>query len=257
MRTLLLYTPLIIFSFINISFSQPRVLGVKEIKSGGDIIENYLTAIGGKNKLKEIHSYRINGTANFFGNVISYDEYSDSNKYYLNLGNDTIKVIKLSIIDTSRWVESYKTGEDTISVIDISDKHHCVLNSYFITYNFFYFFLNYRNYGLKIHFDSSYEYDKKKSYKITFFKSDSIMCTAVFDRRNFYLKNFIVEAPTENIFGLDKLTYKFDDYKEVNGTGIKLPFTIVRNEMVPIEISGYSFNKKIEDNLIQKPGLKK
>lgn len=240
---------LIIFllSFTISPYSQPEI---RKVKSPGDVISNYLSVIGGKDKIKNIHSYRIIGTANFFGLSVSYDEYADSSRYYLNIGNDTIKIIKLVINRDKRWVESVKEGEDTVSVIDLSDIHHVSWNNYMLKFNFIFFFVNYKNYGLNLHLDKT---DDTTEYLITFLKDDTMWCSAVFDKKNWYLKKFRVETPGETILGFNNLSYKFEDYKEIPEKGLIMPYTIIRNELVPIEITGYNFNSPIDEKLFQKP----
>ncbi len=240
---------LFLLLYTKISYPQPEH---PEVKSANDVIENYLTSIGGKNKLKRIHSYRISGSANFFGTIVPYDEYADSNKFYMNIGSDTIKIIKLVINDKTRWVESYKDGEDTLSIIDISDEHHANWNIYLLKYNFFFFFVNYMKYDLTLKFDSSDLQDKESSYEIAFSKDDTVRCRAVFNKNNFHLTKFTVETPAELVLGFNNLSYHFEDYREINNKGLILPFTIIRNEVVPIEISDYIFNTTIDEKLIQK-----
>lgn len=243
---------LLILFFTNLIYSQPLII---EVKSADDVIGNYLTAIGGKSKLKEIFSYRITGIANFFGYKVNYDEFADSNRYYLNTGNDTINILKLAINDTIRWVLTEKEGKDTVT--DFSGEHHANWNKYLIQYNFFYFFLNYQKYGLNLKLDSMKNTNDSTLYEITFSKSDTVKCIAAFDKNNFFLKKFTVKTIYEIIFGSSQLSYEFDDYKVVNNTGIIMPFTIVRNEMIPVEITNYSFNSKIGQKFFQKPILKK
>lgn len=249
---IILYSCIIIFIFIFIFsinlFAQNEF---RKIKYANDVIENYLNAIGGKDKLTIIKSLFIVGKANIYGLEIPYSEFIGDGKYYLNFGNDTIEGITFVINDTIRWAKTYEEGKEII--YDVSDDFHKPLDKYFLSYNFFYFFLNFDHYGFILKLDSIITPTKNLYYKITFSKNDSVICSCVFDSKNFYLKNYTVEAPTENIMGSNQLIYKFDDYREINRSNIKLPFTIVRNEVISIEISKYTFNAFIEDSLLQRP----
>jgi hypothetical protein len=226
----------VFFLFIKNSFAQ----------SASQVIENYLAAIGGRTNLEKISSYSISGTGQFFGMDLPYFEYGDSNTYYMNLGSDTIKVMKFVMSGKNRWVTTQKEGKDTVT--DISSEHHANWNKYFLRYNFFFFLLNYQKYGLDLELDSS-----GGTFNITFSESDTSRCVAEFSQRDFLLKKFIVLTAYERIFGRNELSYEFGEYKDVGTTGIKMPFTIVRNELVPIEVSEYVFNKKIDAKLLKKP----
>jgi hypothetical protein len=244
-RNIILST--ILFFFFTTASSQT----FKIVETANDVIDNYLVAVGGI-KLDSIYSYLVDGTANLQGLNIPYKEYVNfkNKEYYLNINSDTLKALKFVINDTIRWVQTYKKGKDFN--IDVSDNEHKVLNKYFIDFNYFFFFLNYKKYKLDIAFDSV-KIDNELFYRIDFSKIDTLMCTALFDSKNFYLREYSVEAPTEDIMGYSKFKYVFDDYRQINKTNIKMPFAYTINDFFDIKVSEYLFNKNIEKNLLLMP----
>jgi hypothetical protein len=239
---------IILFTILSFLLGTASSQTFKTVETANDVIDNYLVAVGGM-KLDNIYSYLVNGTVNLQGLNIPYEEYVNfkDKKYYLNINSDTIKVLKFVINDTIRWVQTYKKGEDFN--IDVSDNEHKVLNKYFIDFNYFFFFANYKKYKLDITFDSV-KIDNGLFYRIDFSKIDTLMCTALFDSKNFYLREYSVEAPTEDIMGYSKFKYVFDDYRQINKTQIKMPFTYIINDFFDIKVNEYLFNKIIEKSAL-------
>ena len=240
-----------IIIFLLLIFRTVSSQAFKTVETANDVIDNYLMAIGAMN-LESIYSYSVDGTANLQGLIIPFKEYINfkNKEYYLNINSDTIKVLKFVINDTIRWLQTNKKGKNFN--LDISDIDHKVLNKYFIAYNYFFFFLNYKKYELNMTFDSV-KSDNELSYRIAFSKNDTLKCTALFDSKNFYLEEYKVEAPTEDFMGYNSFNFVFNDYKQIKELNIHMPFSFIMNDFFNITVSSYEFNKNIDKDLLSMP----
>jgi hypothetical protein len=242
---------IILYSF-NISFFFNSSLA--QIKpSCNDIIVKYILSIGNVEKVNSIHSLKALGSVKLFSLFMEYEEYVDSVRYYLNVGNDSVKFIKLVINGNTRWLETEMS--DSAEYKDLSgDNIQSHLNKYFIHDNYLKFFLFYDKYGLEVIIDTtSANEDEDSNYTIKFFREDSLKYTAVFNKYNYHLQKYIIETPETSFFDRFQIIYNYNDYKPVSNYGITLPFKIKMNYMINVNIDSYHINETIKDSLFMKP----
>ncbi|MDQ3020449.1 MAG: hypothetical protein M3R36_07760 [Bacteroidota bacterium] len=230
---------LIILSFaVQAAHSQGKF---KEVKIAQDVIDNYITAIGGADKLKKIKSETQSGTFKVQNVEGSYMAFRNDTIYVTKAvgkmeGKDTLMLMSLT---TKNYAWEYQMGAmSDFTGEELQNKaENLIIGS-------LRFYLNYKKYGYSAELKGADSVNGKECYKVLIKKSGKELRTNYFDRKTFYVLR------SDRPYGQ---SLEYDDYKVVKG--IIRPFKIIHHTQVEIEqlVSEYKFNKAIDSALLVKP----
>lgn len=230
----------IIFAFIIQSASSQDKL--KEVKSAQDVIDNYISAIGGADKIGEIKSETVTGDLNVQGMEIGFYTFrNDTMSFSKAEGTahgESMILMKSLTTNTFSW-EYQMTGIKDYEGEELLNKQLDM-----ITGNIG-FVLNYDKLGYSFEIDGSDTVNGRSCYRLILSKDGKKLRTNYYDKETFYLLKFV----KPNDASID-----IYDYKEVSG-GIYRPFKIIQNSPMELTITfkEYVFNKMIDTQLLSKP----
>jgi zinc protease len=213
----------------------------KEVKTAQDVIDNYISAIGGADKIRKIKSETVSGTfkvQGFEGNYMSFrdDTIFVSRAIRKMEGKDTLLQMSLT---TKNYAWDYLMGDmRDFTGEELQNKaENMIIGSLG-------FYLNYKKYGYSAELKGVDSVNGKECYIVLIAKSEKELRTIYFDMKTFYVLR--TDRP-------NGVSMEYDDFKEVKG--IIRPFKIIQNSQVELEqlVSEYKFNKAIDPALLVKP----
>lgn len=231
---------IIIFLCVNVqnSFSQ---LNFKEVKNAQDVINNYISAIGGKDKIEKIKSETITGDLNIQGMEIGF----------MTFRNDTMSFIKAEgaahgsnmLLMKSVVTASYGWEYQMNGLKDFEGEELLNKQLDFITSDIG-FVLNYKKNGFEFDLKGSDTINGKPYYKLELTKDGKLLRTNYYDQESFYLTNILKPNDT---------SIELYDYRDVSG--IYRPFKMIQKSQMELTIlfKEYVFNKMIDTELLSKP----
>lgn len=232
----------IIFAFIIQSASSQDKF--KEVKTAEDVIDNYITAIGGAEKIREINSETLKGVLNIQGMDIGFMTFRNDTMSFINaegMAHGTNMILLKSLItNTSGWeyqmngMRDYEGEELLKKQLDL------------ITGNIG-FVLNYKSKGYEFDLKGTDTLNGKLCYKMELLKDGKVVRTSYYDHESFFIKEFFTSNDTR---------VEFDDYREVSG--VYRPFKFIQKSPMELTIvfNEYIFNKMIDSDLLSKPADK-
>ncbi|MEO8210842.1 MAG: hypothetical protein ABI840_09780 [bacterium] len=223
------------------TFSQNNF---KEVKTAQDVIDNYITAIGGSEKLKKIKSETVNGKLKVHGvegNFLFYT--NDTIAFKMIDGKVQGKeMLILKSVTTKNYAWEYQTGATRDFEGEDLAKKSEELNSSSPG-----FYLNYNEKEYSSELKGTDTLNGKECYVIIFSKSGNELRTNYYSKETFYL----IQTKRPNLIATE-----YYDFKEVDG--IVKPFRFIQKSETEIdfEISEYNFNKPINNEILFKPDNK-
>jgi len=199
-----------------------------------DVIDNYITSIGGKEKIKKIHTVKIDGKINVMGMDMSISKYVGRDFYYqIMQAEDFYEITSYNNQTGKGWYT--KSGK-------VSDFDKNAVNYYRLySVNYWGYYLDGYDLGIKYEFDES-ENNDTNYYCINFIKNDTLLTTMYFDKSNFMK----VKSVKDN-----EVRY-FGDFRKVGECGISMPFLIASDDT--LKIASYQFNQTFNKQLLDKEG---
>lgn len=220
--------------FIITSFVFSQQYEFKNVNSAEDVIDNYLLAIGGKNKLKKIRIVKIDGTYSRMGEDFSLTRYVGTDFYYQKWGNDEYSVV--TVYDgknNSGWEQS---GESIIDFPEPAlDRYHSHGTNYWGTY------LESKKLGISFNLLWIEPFGERKTYAVEIIKDGKTMKNLYFDIESFYLLRTTVNE--------NEMVYS--DYKEIGNSRITLPHLFASSDT--LRIDKYEIDPLFDRNLLKKP----
>ena len=230
----------LIFLCVNIqnTFSQ---LDFKEVKNAQDVIDNYITAIGGKDKIEKIKSETITGDLNVQGMEIGFMTFRNDTMSFVKAegaAHGSNMLLMKSVITASYGWEYQMNGLKDYEGEELLNKQ---LD--FITSDIG-FVLNYKKNGFEFDLKGSDTINGKPNYKLELTKDGKLLRTNFYDQESFYLTNILKPNDT---------SIELYDYRDVSG--IYRPFKMIQKSQLELTIlfKEYVFNKMIDTELISKP----
>ncbi|MEP6465332.1 MAG: hypothetical protein ABJB05_03465 [Parafilimonas sp.] len=216
----------IIFTSLNV-FSQTQT---------DSIINGYINALGGRDKLTQINSINIEGTADVMGSSGDYKTDILINKGYKMAMSFNGSDITQSVVDTGGWVINPFMGASTATAMP-KGQYLSLRDNIFTPTPL----LNYTNNGYTVKFSGQDVVDGKPVYKIETTSKDSVITTYYIDSATHFLDQRII-----NING-ELTTAKFSDYQKTD-FGNMMAFT--EDLTTP---QGYELTFKIKKVTINAP----
>lgn len=197
-----LYT-LFLFLFVSNLFSQTI--------TSDEIVQKYISAIGGIDEIKKIKQLTLTGKAESGGVVYDLLAYEDAvENYQFAKVSGPSYIVKTYYDAKEGW--SMQNGmkasfsKETLESL----KPNLEDGTYFYLGD-----MNSR--GIKTELLGEEKINGKDAYKIKFTRNGNEKNIQYFDKSTFYL--LMVETP-----GMNSVKILYDEYKEVPGTNLKLPF---------------------------------
>lgn len=240
MKTRFFLILIFVFSLTGKIFSQD--LDFKEVKSASDVINNFVTTVGGADKIKKIKSETVKGkfaVEDFEGTFFGYrsDSINFATAEGTMEGKDMLLMKSFTTRDSS-W-EFQVGGMREFTGDDLKKKVEDLLTGGLK------FYLNYAKDGYSAALKGSDSVRGIPCYVVSFSKSGNELKTNYFDKKTFYILKS--EKPNGSIL-------EYDDFRKVKG--IMKPFKIIQyaHAVVTQEIIEYKFNEPLDVSLIKKPG---
>ena len=230
-------TVFILFAFSN-AYTQDKF---KEIKTAQDVIDNYIIAIGGADKIGKIMSESMNGTLSVQGMEIGFYVFRNDTLYFKKAEGEAHgkEMLLMKGLTTNSFAWEYQTD----GMQDFQGEELLKKQQELITGNLR-FVLDYKKYGYSFELKGLDTVNENPCYKIELFKAGNLIRTSYYDAGTFFL--------TEHLKP-DNTSIVMSDYRETGG--IYRPFKIIQNSQIEItiDVKDYTFNKMIDESLLSKP----
>ena len=221
---------LCLFSFYSVSAQD-----FKEVKTAQDVIDNYITANGGADGLKDVKSISMDGKMNIMGSEVPLRFYIGNDIFYMNLENTQFDVIVA--VDTKK-----KTGWSRFgNMMNDSKPDDIERTKENIEASLWGYYLDKDKYGIRYELMQNEKAGDNDAYVVDFLNKDSLIQTVYFDTKTF--------RRVKQIKG--KQTSDYSDIKVVE-SGIYMPYKIATGQG-DVVVTKYEFNAKFDKKLLKKP----
>ena len=201
------------------------------------VLDNYMTAIGGRANLEKIKDITVKSTITSPVATIQLTQYQKGpDKFYLSLKYDENEVQR-TVINGSKGKSVASNQNRTLSPAEIQDQK---VKAGFMT------LLNYDKMGIKTSLLGMERINGRAAIRVQMVMPSGKRHIHYFDSET-GLKLREVEIEETSV-GNATQTVDFGDYREVNG--IKYPFrsqTYISNQAIPTVVQSVEFNKNLKD----------
>lgn len=216
----------------------------KEVNTAEDVVDNYVTAIGGAEKIREINSETLTGQLIIQGMEIGFMTFRNDTMSFINaegMAHGTNMILLKSLTTNTFGWEYQMNGLRDYEGDELLKKQREL-----ITGNIS-FVLNYKSKGYEFELKGTDTLNGKLCYKVELLKDGNVVRTSYYDHESFLLKEYFTPNDTR---------IEFDDYREVSG--IYRPFKYIQKSPMELTIvfKEYIFNKMIDPDLLSKPADK-
>lgn len=231
----------ILFMSVLTAYTQNKF---KEVNTAEDVIDNYVTAIGGAEKISEINSETLTGMLNVQGMEIGFTTFRNDTMSFINaegMAHGTNMILLKSLTTNTFGWEYQMNGLRDYEGDELLKKQREL-----ITGNIS-FVLNYKSKGYEFELKGTDTLNGKLCYKVELLKDGNVVRTSYYDHETFLLKEYFTSNDTR---------VEFDDYREVSG--VYRPFKFIQKSPMELTIvfNEYFFNKMIDPDLLSKPADK-
>ncbi len=228
---------IVILSFIFVFSAQGQEF--KEVKTGQDVIDNYLTANGGADNLKKIRSIEMTGTMMLMGKALPIKVYTSYDYFYMDGGDDLMKLtIATDMKNMTGW--SYVFGN-----LKDATKEEVQRNKITIEQMLWGYYMDKDKYGITYKLTGNEKIGDYDTYVVEFTAGDSLLQTCNYDSKTFYRVKQL-KGKTES---------EYSDFRNVESTGIYMGYAIKTNQG-DVTVTSYKFNTDFDTKLLKKPVIK-
>lgn len=208
----------------------------KAVKTGQDVIDNYIAANGGVDNLKKIHAIEMNGNMTFMGATFPMTVYTSYDYFYMNGGTDEMRmIIATNLKDLTGWSVMFgKTKDATAKEIE---RNKVNIESMLWTY-----YTDKDKYGITYNLMQNEEINGSDAYTVDFMVKDSVIQTCWYDAKTFHR---VKQSK-------GRTTSEYSDFRNVDGTGIYMAYAIKTNQG-DVAVTNYKFNTEFDTSLLKKP----
>lgn len=219
---------LVIFS----GFSQD----FKPVKTAQDVVDNYITASGGKDAVASVESISMKGNmgdGEQKGTIVIY-----FSKKYVYIDINTAQFSMQQAIDAGKKKGWMKFG----SIIKDLKPEEIEKNSKNVEGSMWGNFVDPKKFGITYEMLQNETIDGKDCYVIDLIRDSLSSSTAYFDVNTF---NKVREIK-------GGMTSDFSDFREVGSTGVIMPYNI-KSQTGDVTITEIKFNSKFDKKLLTRP----
>lgn len=212
----------------------------KEVKTGQDVVDNYITANGGMDNIKKINSIEMNGNMSFMGSSFPVKVYTSLDYFYMNADNPNFAfTIAINMKDNKGWQNML--GQ----VKDVPEKE-VERNRINVESMLWSYYINPEKYGITYSLMQNEKIGDADTYVVDFMVKDSVLQTVYYDVKTFHkLKQVKGKSISE-----------YSDIRNVNETGIYMSYSMKTNQG-DVTVSEYRFNTEFDTKLLKKPAIEK
>jgi hypothetical protein len=206
----------------------------KTVYIAKDVIDNYITAIGGLEKISKIHTVKMEGKTNIMGTDLNITSYTGIDYYYMILQNN-------NFCEITAYNDKTRKGWHTMNgkPVNLDDE---AVNHYTIhSVNYWGKYVDGYDLGVKCVFNE--QNTDTGLFAVSFYKDETLLSTVYFNKSDF-LK---VKSDMNG-----QIKY-YSDYKKVGECGIIMPFLITSTDT--LVVTGYKFNQSFNKQLLDKKSL--
>jgi hypothetical protein len=204
-------------------YSQTKISNeFSDVKSADDVLQNHIKAIGGRDLLDTLQSIFFTGELMKDGKSYKFNCFMSRTRFHYTIDDKEVK-------------ELTEFGRENIQYLNLPIYEHSGLT----TYSGFIFYLAYKFDGIKSMLDGVRVINGRECYKIDFTYDKRFIKTAYFDKQTFHKLKTI-----NRDYEKEKFEINFSEFKEVNETGIVLPFKV--ESIFNFNITEYLLNEEPE-----------
>lgn len=230
-----LFTIIILSILLNL-LTTAQENNFKTVYIAKDVIDNFITSMGGKDKVEKIHSIKIEGIINTQGKTLNLIRYIGEDYFYQTMqSSDYCTIISYNDNIQKGWYTSSNKPLD----FDKNSPQYYNVNSIFC----YTLYLDGYDLGIKYVLVENENIDTSL-YCVDFIKDDITISTMYFNKSDFH-KVKTVSNGQERIYS---------DFKTVGGSGIVMPHLIKSDDT--LKVINYKFNQHFDKKLLDKSSLK-
>lgn len=225
-----------VFSLLVLFCVTVNAQDFKEVKTGQDVIDNYITANGGMDNIKKIKSIEMNGNMNFMGSSFPIKVYTSLDYFYMNADNPNFAfTIAINMKGNSGWQNML--GQ----VKDVPEKE-IERNRINVESMLWSYYTEPEKFGITYKLMQNEKVGDNDCYVVDFMVKDSLIQTVCYDTKTFH--------KLRQVKG--KSTSEYYDTRNVNESGIYMGYSMKTNQGDVI-VTEYKFNTEFDTNLLKKP----
>lgn len=212
----------------------------KEVKTGQDVIDNYITANGGLDNIKKTNSIEMSGNMSFMGSSFPIKVYTSLDYFYMNADNPNFTfTIAINMKENKGWQNML--GQ----VKDVPEKE-VERNRINVESMLWSYYTSPEKYGITYKLMQNEKIGDADSYVVDFMVKDSVIQTVYYDTKSFH--------KLKQVKG--KSTSEYSDIRNADNSGVYMGYSIKTNQG-DITVSEYKFNTEFDTNLLKKPAIEK
>jgi hypothetical protein len=210
-------------------------------QSADDIINDYFTAIGGRDKIGQINSVHMTGTFSVMGNDGDEEVTILNGKGFKSVVSFNGQNVEQAVTDSGGWmINPFMGSSDPVALPQ--DQYAAVKDQIYVGGILF----NYKNNGSQVQYLGMDNVDGKPAYKIEATSPDSLKTTFFIDSSTHYIAQLVRE------FQGQTTTAKYSDYRKTD-FGNMMPFA--EELTLPQGMQATMTTSKIEVNVPVDPSL--
>lgn len=213
----------------------------KEVKNAQDVIDNFITALGGREKISSIRSETMTGDLNVQGMEIGFFVFRNDTMNFAqaegSVNGSSMLLMKQITTKTFAWEYQMNSMRDFQGEELVSKQLDLITSGIG-------FVLNYSDLGFEFELKGTDTINGKLNYRLDLSREGKLVRTNYYDQENFYLTETV--KPDDTVI-------EISDYRNVSG--IYRPFKIIQKSRMEVTIifKEYIFNKMIDESLLSKP----
>jgi hypothetical protein len=212
----------------------------KDVKTGQDAIDNYVTANGGVDNLKSIKSVSMEGIMSFMGTNIPLKLYVSMDAFYMDF--QAAQFGMTAAMDLKKKKGWSKMGSQ-IKDATLSEMRK---NEEMASSTLWGYYYDKDKHGISYELLQNEQVNGKDAYAVDFKKGEEIIQTVFFDAETF--------QRVKQIKGNN--TSEYTESKSVDGSGIYMPY-LIKTPQGDVSVKEYRFNSSIDKKLLKKPKVDK
>lgn len=223
-----------LFLLLKITTGQENIF--KPVFIGKDVVDNYITSVGGKDKIEKIQTVKIEGTMNTMGMTLNLMRYIGPDYFYQVLQSNNYCQITAYNDNAEKGWQTYNGKaidfeKNAIEYYQINSIH--CWNFFFDGYDLGIDYVLVENENI----DSSL-------YCVDFIKNGITLTTIYFNKSDFHKVKSVCNGQERY----------YSNYKKIGESGVMMPFRIITNDT--LSVTSYKFNQSFNKKLLDKKSLK-
>lgn len=212
----------------------------KPVKTGQDVVDNYIIASGGKDALKDIESIRMKGKIGEGSESGNLEIYFSKNYVYMDIAMKEFTMKQAIDVDKKKgWTQF---GE----MIKDMTEEEVKKNTKNMDGSMWGNFVSPKEHGITFDLQQNETIDGNEYYVVDLVRDSLTVSTSYFDMKNF---NKVKEIK-------GGMTSGFSDFRKVKNSDVIMPYKIT-SQTGDVLITDITFNSSFDKKLLKRPKDKK